>query len=171
MQNDQRIPYSIRQLMPADVDTYKAIRLEALQKEPGNFGNSYATESAFPEETWIARLANPDGACFGLYHENMLIGITVIVVTDKYKPQEAYMTQSYIRKEHRGKGLSQLLYNARINWAKQHSIKRLIIGHRETNIVSKRANQHFGFVYSHSEPRTWPDDATENMLYYHLDLN
>lgn len=171
MQNDQHIPYSTRQLVPADVEAYKAMRLEALQKEPGNFGNSYDTEAAFPEETWVARLANPAGACFGLYHENTLIGITAVVVTDKEKPYEAYMTQSYIRKEHRGKGLSQLLYNARISWAKQHSIKSLAIGHRETNIASRRANQHFGFVYSHSEPRTWPDGATENMLYYRLDLD
>lgn len=147
------------------------MRLEALKKEPGNFGNSYDMEAAFPEETWIARLTNPVGACFGLYHGNTLIGITAIVVTDKDKPQEAYLTQSYIRKEHRGKGLSQLLYNARINWAKQHDIKGLVIGHRETNIASKKANQHFGFVYSHSEPRNWPDGATENMLHYRLDLD
>lgn len=171
MQNDQHIPYSIRQLIAADMETYKAIRLEALQKEPGNFGNSYNTEAAYPEETWVRRLTNPAGACFGLYYENTLIGITAIVVTDNNKPQEAYMTQSYIRKEHRGKGLSQLLYNARIGWANQHNIKRLIIGHRETNIASKRANQHFGFVYSHSEPRTWPDGVIENMFYYCLDLD
>lgn len=132
MQNNQHIPYSIRQLVPADVEAYKAMRLEALQKEPGNFGNSYDMEAAYPEETWVMRLANPAVACFGLYHENTLIGITAIVVTDKEKPQEAYMTQSYIRKEHRGKGLSQLLYNARINWAKQHGIKALL------SVIAKR---------------------------------
>lgn len=147
------------------------MRLEALQKEPGNFGNSYAMEASFPEETWMARLTNPVGACFGLYCENILIGITGIVVTEKDKPHEAYMTQSYIRKEHRGKWLSQMLYNARIHWAKQHGIKSLIVGHRESNIASKRANQHFGFIYSHSEPRTWPDGVLENMLYYRLDIS
>lgn len=161
--------YSIRLFLVSEADAYKAIRLEALQTEPGFFGNSYATEQAFEESSWRARLENPLIGTFGLYADDQLIGLTSIV-RDKDKPSEAYMTQSYIRKPYRGRGLSRILYNARLTWAKAHGVFHLIIGHRESNITSKRANQHFGFQYSHKVPRHWPDGSNEDMLYYTLDL-
>jgi RimJ/RimL family protein N-acetyltransferase len=162
--------YIIRQFSPEDVEQYKFMRLEALRQERGVFGNSYENEAAFPREQWIARLVNPKGAYFGLYCDDELIGITGVIVTDEEKPDEAYMTHSYIRKEYRGKGCSRILYEARLEWAKKHQIKCLKIGHRASNLVSKAANQHYGFTYTHSEPRTWPDGQTEDMLYYELAL-
>jgi RimJ/RimL family protein N-acetyltransferase len=162
--------YTIRQFMPEDVEQYKSMRLEALQQDRGMFCNSYEYEASFPQEQWTARLSNPDRACFGLYCGNELIGITGIVVADKEKPDEAHMTQSYIRKEYRGKGLSILLYEARLAWAKAHQIKCLKIGHRASNLASRAANQHYGFTHTHSEPNTWPDGKTEDMFYYELIL-
>lgn len=168
--NLQEIQYTIRQFLPEDVAQYKSMRLEALQQDGGMFCNSYEYESTFLQEQWIARIANPNGACFGLYYGDELIGITGIVVTDEEKPDEADMTQSYIRKIYRGKGLSKLLYEARLEWAKAHQIKCLKIGHRAGNQASKSANQPYGFKYTHSEPHTWPDGKTEDMLYYELVL-
>lgn len=159
--------FSIRQFSPPETGAYKAIRLEALQLEPGMFGNSYAMEAALTEQEWLERITAPGNARFGLYHLTELIGLTGIVA-DKEKPGEAYMTQSYIRKAYRGRGLSRLLYQARIEWAKANAVKRLIIGHKESNIISKAANQHFGFVYTHSENREWPDGSNQPMLYYEL---
>lgn len=162
--------YTIRQFSPEDVAQYKSIRLEALQLDRGMFCSSYEYESAFSREQWLARVSNPVGACFGLYYGDELIGITGVVVADKEKPDEAYMTQSYIRKAYRGKGLSKMLYEARLAWAKEHQIKYLKIGHRASNLASKAANQHYGFIYTHSEPNAWPDGQTEDMFYYELML-
>jgi GNAT superfamily N-acetyltransferase len=162
--------YTIRQFLPEDVAQYKSMRLEALQLDCGMFGNSYEYEAGFPQEQWLARVNNPNGACFGLYYGDELIGITGVVVTDEEKPGEAYMTQSYIRRVYRGKGLSKLLYEARMEWAKAHQIKYLKIGHRASNHASRSANQHYGFIYTHSEPRTWPDGTIEDMFYYELVL-
>ncbi len=162
--------FSIRQFHAEDVEIYKAMRLEALQLEAGKFGNSYAFEAAFPDEQWRTRVNNPLGACFGLYYGDELIGITGIVIVDPEKPQEAYMTQSYIRAPFRGKGLSGMLYSARFGWARNHNITTLHIGHRRSNILSKAANQRYGFEYTHAEMRTWPDGAEEEMLYYTLNI-
>lgn len=162
--------YSTRQFLPVEVAQYKSMRLEALQLDRGMFGNSYEYEAAFPEEQWLARITNPNGACFGLYYGDELIGITGIVVANEEKPDVAYMTQSYIRQAYRGRGLSKLLYEARMEWAKAHQIKCLKIGHRASNQASRSANQHYGFIYTHSEPRTWPDGNTEDMFYYELVL-
>lgn len=159
--------FSIRQFRPDQVSAYKSLRLEALREEPGNYGNSHATESAFAEEIWLNRLQNPDVACFGLYDGEDLIGLTSIL-RNAEKPSEAYLTQSYIRRAYRGTGLSRLLYDARLKWARDKGLKRLIIGHRESNLASKHANQHFGFRFTHREPREWPDGGKEDMLYYEL---
>jgi len=148
---------------------YRSMRLEALQLECGMFGNSYEHEASFTEQQWLERVCEQANACFGLYSDDDLIGITGIV-TKGYPPGIAYLTQSYIRKQYRGLGLSRLLYEARFHWARQHNICQLVVGHRKNNLVSKSANQHYGFVYTHSEARTWPDGITEDMLYYKLDL-
>lgn len=161
--------YTIRQFGIADVDAYKRIRLEALEKEPGMYGNSYAMEAALTQEDWTNRISLPGHARFGLYCNDELVGLTAVII-NAANHAEAYMTQSYIRKEHRGKGLSAMLYDARIAWAKANDVKVLTIGHRKSNLASKAANQKYGFVYSHSETRTWPDGITEEMLNYTLNI-
>ena len=42
--------YTIHQFLPADVERFRAMRLEALQLEPGMFGNSYELEATFTVE-------------------------------------------------------------------------------------------------------------------------
>jgi RimJ/RimL family protein N-acetyltransferase len=167
MQTLHDISCSIRQFGIGDLAVYKAMRLEALQTEPGMFGNSYAMEAAFAEADWMKRVSSENSAVFGLYCGDELAGITGIVINTE-RPDEAYMTQSYIRIAHRGKGLSRMLYEARLGWAKEKNIKRLVIGHRERNTISKSANQRYGFKYTHRENRTWPDGETEDMVYYEL---
>jgi RimJ/RimL family protein N-acetyltransferase len=159
-------PYSIRRFLPEDLALYKTIRLEALQLEPGMFGSSYAREASFTDQQWLQRINGDNSDCFGLFYGDRLIGVTGIVI-DWNDPTLALMTQSYIRREHRGKGLSRLLYEARLAWAAERpQVKRLRIGHRESNDISKAANQHYGFKYVKRESCDWPDGSREDILYY-----
>jgi len=168
MSHSPATPYSIRRFLPEDLTLYTAIRLESLQLEPGMFGSNYAREASFTDQQWLDRLNGHNSDCFGLFYGDQLIGVTGIVI-DKDDPTLALMTQSYIRKEHRGKGLSRLLYDARLAWAAERpQIKRLRIGHRESNHISKAANQHYGFKYAMQEPCDWPDGEREDILYYEL---
>jgi GNAT superfamily N-acetyltransferase len=167
LQNDHQ--YSIRSFLPEEMEQYKGIRLESLQLEAAVFGSNYAREAAFTTDEWLMRIAQPNSDCFGLYCDGELIGLTGIVI-DKTDPALGHMTQSYIRETYRGLGLSRLLYDARLAWAKQHQLKTLRIGHRESNIASKAANQHYGFRFSYREACTWPDGGNEDILYYDLQL-
>jgi GNAT superfamily N-acetyltransferase len=108
--------YIIRKFLPGEVQLYKVMRLEALQLEAGMFSSSYAREVGFSNEQWLARLEGEDTACFGLFYNDELIGITGIVI-DRDDPGLAHMVQSYIRKQHRGRGLSRLYYDTRLQWA------------------------------------------------------
>jgi RimJ/RimL family protein N-acetyltransferase len=160
--------YTIQQFTVEDWQTYKSMRLEALRLEQGVFGGNYTDESARSDDEWKQRFSKPC-AYFGLYHESECIGLTGIV-EHKDNPQDTLLIASYIRKEHRGKGLSRLLYEARIGWAKEHGYKRVIVSHRATNLASKAANQKHGFTYTHAESKTWPDGKLEDNVFYELIL-
>ena len=54
----------VARLTPADWAEYKAIRLEALQREPAAFASTYAQSVTWPDESWQQRLANPRCATF-----------------------------------------------------------------------------------------------------------
>ncbi|WP_164723269.1 GNAT family N-acetyltransferase [Chryseobacterium aureum] len=158
--------YQIRQLTGEEWPLYKKMRLEALKNEPAMFRVTTPPEVDLNDNDWKERLDLPR-AVFGLYYNDILIGITSIILLNK---KEAYLGQSYIIKEHRGKGLSSLLYNSRIAWAKNMNLNQLLVSHRESNVASKAANQNFGFIYTHREPCQWQDGHQEDVLYYRLSL-
>lgn len=161
--------YRIEHLLPADWQAFKAIRLEALQLERAVYCASYEEMKDMPDAFWQNRLEETDRAYFDLYSGDELIGLSGIM-RNADNMDEAELIASYIRKEHRGKGSSQLFYAARIEWAKANGFKRLIVSHRESNLASKHANQHFGFLYTHSVPKQWHDGQWEENVYYELIL-
>ena len=161
--------YTIRCFLPEEVAAYKVMRLEALQTEPGMFGSNYAREAGFTDAQWLDRIINPKVACMGLYCDGELIGITGII-TDTEQPELGHLVQSYIRKAYRGKGLTNILYKARIDWAQEHGIKRIEVGHRANNAPSIAATLKAGFKYKNSVSNTWPDGSTEDIVYYELAL-
>lgn len=161
--------FTIRRLGPQDVSLFKQLRLEALQLEPGVYGSNYAKESQYPEEEWLRRLSNNSAAFYALYHNDDPIGITGVVV-DWNDAESALMIASYIRKPYRSRGLSRLFYEQRLAWAREKGLKTATVGHRESNLASKRANQHFRFQFIYREPVNWPDGTSEDILYYKLTL-
>lgn len=158
--------YAIRQLEESEFLLYKNMRLEALNVEPAMFRVTVPPETEITDNEWQERIKEPR-AVFGLYAEDVLIGITSIILLDH---EEAYLGQSYIKKAHRGKGLSSLFYKIRMDWALAKHLKRIRVSHRESNLASKAANQKFGFRYTHTEPCKWQDGHSEDVLYYVLDL-
>lgn len=158
--------YTIRQLKENEWSTYKQMRLEALQIEPSMFRTSIPEEATLTDTEWKERIKHPR-AVFVLLENNTPIGMTsILLLTD----EEAYLGQSYIQKEYRGIGLSALLFKARMKWANDQQLKKLSISHRESNIISKAANQRLGFKYTHRETIDWLDGTREDVLYYALDL-
>ena len=161
--------YTVRQFHSSDWQHYKAIRLEALQVEPGVYCSSYADESERTESQWQERLSRSDCAYFGLYNNDELVGMAGVM--PEGTDGEYELIAAYIKKPHRGKGLSKLLYKARIEWAKSNGVKSLIISHRKSNTASMAANQRFGFKYTYTEEdRLWHDGKREDNLYYKLEL-
>lgn len=162
------LPFSIRAFQPDEWQKLKAIRLEALQKESGKFGASFAKDNARTDDEWRDWIAGGQSGFFALLHEDDIVGMTGVRLKT---PDTASFIASYIRAEYRGHGASALFYQARIDWARAHGAKRAITGHRKSNAPSKAANQKFGFVYLETtENVSWPDGTVEDHIVYELEL-
>ncbi len=161
--------YTLQRLLPSQWEEYKAIRLEALKTNPEMFGSSYESEVVYSQHDWISLLEKETRAIFALYHTNSLVGLCGVALK-KDEPSKAILFSSFIKMPHRGKGLSKLFYQARINWARQKNCSAIVVSHRVGNELSKAANQRFGFKYTHTKEVTWPDGALANELNYSLEL-
>ncbi len=167
MSADQMI---VRLFSSDEWQMYKAVRLKALHSDPHVFSSSYEAESAHPDQRWKDGVTSPDVGIFGVFHQDALIGMTgVAVKRDDPARSTAMLWGSWLEKEWRGKGISKKMYEARLAWARQHpSIKRVVVSHRESNVASKKANQKYGFLLTHSEDRVWADGTTEPEPCYEL---
>ena len=163
---------AIRLLARDDWQAFRTIRLAALQAHPGAYSATYAEAVQRSDAEWQAPLAAEDRAVFGLFDGAELVGITG-VLTDRGDPsgETAMLVMSFIAPAYRGRGLSSLLYRARLAWIAQHPrFARVVVSHRASNEASRRANQRHGFTLTHVAPRTWPDGVVEDEVFYTLNM-
>jgi len=163
---------TIRQLTIDDWEVFKKIRLEALRSHNDVFGASIDVESSKNDSFWKESISDIyNGAVFGLYHKNNIIGLTAVFRHRDYCADTAILCMSYIRDGYRGNNLSDLLYKARIDWAKaQTGITRIWVGHREGKEASRRANQRHGFVLLSTEDMTFGNGETDKHYTYELKI-
>lgn len=159
----------LRQATADDWPLVKAIRLEALAREPGVFGGTLADALARDDAAWRVWGIGPSKATFLLFDGDDVVGLTGIVASAD-DPAAAVCVASYLRSEYRGRGLSRQFYEARIAWARDHGYRRLMTGHRLSNAPSMRANGAFGFVETGRAPHCWPDGSEEEEVFYELRL-
>jgi RimJ/RimL family protein N-acetyltransferase len=160
---------SVKKFDEQNWQEYRDIRLEALSLHP-NFFCPSRDETKFTADDWKLRLSNKDACTFGLYVDNKLIGTTGIT-RDKSDKEKAHLVASYIKSEYRQKGFSGLLYEARIQWARdQKDIKYLLVEHYEDNTPSMRAHQKFGFKFESSYDETLANGQIRKSLVYKLSL-
>jgi ribosomal protein S18 acetylase RimI-like enzyme len=47
----------VRRIQPTDLEIVRAVRLRALETDPGSFGSTYEREAAFTDDVWKDRIA------------------------------------------------------------------------------------------------------------------
>ncbi len=169
--NITTLNFSIRKLKTDDWQIMKQIRLEALRLHP-HFFWPMQDEFKFTDADWKERLSNPNGTNFGLFNEkNEIIGLTGIF-RDQNDRSLAWLVASYIQAAYRRMGLTRLLYEARIAWAKeQGDIHSLCLHHREDNEASRRSHQKFNFEFIKMHPpETWPNGEIKSAVEYRLKI-
>jgi RimJ/RimL family protein N-acetyltransferase len=163
---------SIKKLDETDWRAFSEVRLRALQTDPQVFGSNYELESKFAEADWRQRLQSTDSAIFMLFWQAAPIGMTGVSVSrDDASGKTGIFWGSWLAPEFRGRGLSALMYETRIAWARAHqSIERILVSHRASNTASKFANQKHGFVFTGTHEKVWTDGAAEDEVCYELIL-
>lgn len=162
--------FTIRQLQPSEWAVLKAVRLKALQTDPSVFGSNYQKESLMSDADWQEWLTGRDGAIFCIFEGDRPVGMTGVKV-DRHDPtgKNSILWGSWLESHVRGQGVSVMMYEARINWAKNHPVvEKVVVAHRETNLASKFANQKHGFIFTSRNEHTWPDNTVEDQLHYEL---
>ena len=139
----------IRQLTENDWREFSHVRLKALQTDPNVFGSNYEKESKQTEAEWRDFLQSKDLAVFMIFDGDEPIGMTGVAVWREDETKKtALLWGSWLEPHARGKGLSNLMYESRIEWAKAHpTVERIIVSHRASNLASKHANQNTALLY------------------------
>ena len=111
---------TIRALTPADVEAYRAIRLEALRLEPDAFASSYEEESARPE-IFRERLEGKfGGTTFAAFVGGEIAGTAGGVREDRLKTRHKFLLVGvYVRPAYRGKGLGEKLVGRVLQFARE----------------------------------------------------
>ncbi len=126
---------------------YKDLRLEALKKEPMAFNRSYEEAVKTTSKEWKKRLSkNPDPFLFVLV-ENKPIGLLQIVYEKPKKLKHvAWISQFYLKRDYRGKGIGKKLLEEAINIIKNNKkTKVLRVGVYESQQSAIRLYKKLGF--------------------------
>jgi RimJ/RimL family protein N-acetyltransferase len=161
----------IRPLRPDEWPAFRSLRLRALATDPGNFFRSAEEEEVRPEGEWREMLESDDGAVFGLFDADRLIGLTAVYIDRAIAARDsAGLGMTWLDPAYRGRGLSALIYDARIAWARDKGLARIIVSHRADNEPSRRAMLAHGFRPTGTAPHEWPDGRTVDNISYELPL-
>ena len=162
----------IRQIDENDWQEFREVRLKALQSDAQAFGSHYEREVLFSKQKWIEWVSRTNQGIFLIYDADKPIGTTGIYIPqDTVTKTTAVLWGSWLESDYRRKGISDLMYKTRIDWAKQQpEIRRIEVSHRESNVASKYANQKHGFKLLKTEDKVWHDGISEKDVIYELKL-
>jgi ribosomal protein S18 acetylase RimI-like enzyme len=151
---------SIELLTPADVETYRRVRLRALAEHPESFRSNAEEEAAKPMQLWRDRLAPRDASnasFLGAWTaDRHLVGTAGLQFeTRRNVLHTATVVGMYVAPEHAGQGLGKRLLGACIDLARADpSIEILYLTVTSTNTGAIALYERTGFVAYGREPRS-----------------
>jgi len=75
----------VKKLKTSDFLQYKKIRLEMLERYPMYFGSSVFEETLFSDTTWMNRLNKVSAKTIGLFDDQKIVGIVVLMFNQRSK--------------------------------------------------------------------------------------
>ena len=136
-------PIQIRQLTPADAESFRELRLEGLRLNPEAFGSTYDFEKDQPLERYTGWLTN--SAVFGAYQNSQLIGTASFTQLSGQKDSHKGLLRAmYVRPAARRTGAGRQLVQAIIHHAHE-KVEQLQLVVVSTNQPALRLYQSLGF--------------------------
>lgn len=142
-----------------NLSLFKNVRLRALQEAPYAFGSTYARESTFTEEQWVARLDRWNGvrgAGFIAVDDGIPCGIAGTLLDDA-DSQRAELVSMWTAPSHRQSGVGRQLVNHIVDWTRGRSVSTLLLMVTSNNAAAIRFYEKLGFSRTgRTEP--YPND-------------
>ena len=133
----------IRQLTPADAESFRELRLEGLRLNPEAFGSTYDFEKDQSLERYTGWLTN--SAVFGAYQNSELIGTASFTIASGLKESHKGLLRAmYVRPAARRMGAGRLLVQAVIATARQ-KVEQVQLAVVSDNQPAIRLYQTLGF--------------------------
>jgi GNAT superfamily N-acetyltransferase len=134
----------VREVVAADWQALRDIRLEALRDAPEAFGSTFAREAAFGEADWQRRISR--GGSFLAYlpeaSASEPVGLIGGYVED---PETVELVSMYVRPRARGRGVGEALIATVIDWAGERSAASVHLWVTETNKPARLLYERCGF--------------------------
>ncbi len=162
----------IRPLTPDDWESFRAIRIRAVNMHTGYVLESSDKTEKQTSEYWKETLDGQGKQVFGLFSKNKLIGIAAVFTWNEDPTgKTGIMAMVFIEPGYRGKGYSNFFYKACIDFAKSYLVwDKLTIAHRKGNEPSRKGMTNHGFQFKETEEIDWPDNTRDIQYKYELDL-
>lgn len=147
----------IRLVEPGDLQRFKALRLEALQRHPEAFGTSYAEQAPRSDAFWLERIqqgmGEPSGAIYVADTGADLGGMIGIRRNDSTKQQHsATIWGVYVRPEMRGQRVADALLAACLAWAEKQALRIVRLSVVSSNGLALRLYLRHGFTIYGIDP-------------------
>jgi ribosomal protein S18 acetylase RimI-like enzyme len=136
--------FTIRRLGAADVEAFRAIRLEGLRDDPDAFGSTFEKESSEPEQYFVDRLTR--SAVFGGFAGDRLVGVAGFYSFGDIKSaHKGVLWGMYVTPGVRGSKLATALVETLLEQAsKEVEQVQLIV--TASNLRARRFYERMGFV-------------------------
>lgn len=142
---------AVRQLLAADAEIYRTLRLTALAESPEAFGSDVAAESAAPVETFANRLRTSYVA--GAIAGDRLVGIAGFRQLDREKTRHrGDIWGVYVAPEVRGSGVGRRLLEHVLAHARTR-VQQVHLAVTATNLAGVHLYESLGFTTYGTEPR------------------
>jgi ribosomal protein S18 acetylase RimI-like enzyme len=149
----------IETIISQNLPLFKEVRLRALQEAPYAFGSTYASESAFTDSQWAARLDRWNGVRgvgFIALDGGSSCGIAGTLLDEK-DPQRANLVSMWTAPSHRRTGVGRLLVDQVVEWVGGRNVSTLLLMVTSNNAGAIRFYEKLGFIRTgRTEP--YPND-------------
>lgn len=151
----------ILRITAENVQTFKTVRLRALQDTPHAFSATYAKESELTDAEWLERtqrwngergigfLAMDDGAACGIAGSFL----------DEKDATRAHLISMWTAPTHRRLGAGRLLVDAVLDWAKTRKARALHLLVTSNNEAAMRFYERLGFTRT-GRTKPYPNDPS-----------
>jgi GNAT superfamily N-acetyltransferase len=124
-------PVTVRSLAPDEWQSYRAVRLAALNEAPTAFSSTLARELSLTEEAWRLRLAG--GGQFVASVGHAAVGLAGGVRQGGGDGQAAELVAMWVDPAMRGRGAGRLLVGSVVRWAAEQGFTELRLWVAEGN--------------------------------------